>query len=169
MSLISFLFPYALLLIAPIAIMFHPVPGARALMFFIFGFFLTTALYSLGFFTDYSTRYHPLVFASVITILLYHSLDITPHILVAWVAELFLIGLNASMILGAGVSAYLHWEITTAINAFVLLILLGGWGHGSSRILYRHWYSLDVPLGFVGSEYCLACKEDSEKKAWTKT
>jgi len=159
------IFPYLLLLIAGVAIIFHPIPGARAVLFFIFGYFLTTALYSLGWFEDYGTRYHPLIFASVITILLYHSLDITPHILVAWVAELFLIGLNAAMIWGAPIAPFLHWELTVSANIFVLLILLGGWSHGNGRILYNRWFDLDIPLGFIGSEYRFTCKSAEKEKA----
>lgn len=164
MPLIDQLFPLVLLCLLPFALTFHPVPGARAVLFFIFGYFLTTALYSAGLFIEYGTRYHPLVFASAITIALYHSLDITPHLLVAWLAELFLIGLNASMILGTGVAPYLHWQITTATNLAVLLVLIGGWTHGSGRILYYRWIDLDVPLGFVGSEYRFAREKDHQAK-----
>jgi hypothetical protein len=153
-----------LLLILPAAVLFHPVPGARAVLFFTFGYFLTTAIYSLGYFAEYETRYHPLIFASVVTIILYHSLDITPHIMVAWVAESILIALNALMIWNAGVSTMLHWQITVAINAFVLIILLGGWGHGMGRVLYNRLFDLDIPLGFIGSEYRFAGKKNQAKK-----
>jgi hypothetical protein len=153
MLMIAQLFPYVLLCIAPFAILFHPLQPARALLFFIFGYFLTTAMYSLGFFDVYGTRYHPLIFASAITIVLYHSLDITPHILAAWIIELVLIGLNASMVWNGGVSLLLHWQLSVALNALSLFILVGGWIHGSGRVLYSRRYDLDIPVGFIGSRY----------------
>lgn len=164
MPLIAQLFPWLLACILPFAVVFHPVPGARSVLFFTFGYFLTTALYSLGFFEGYVTRYHPLIFASVITICLYHSLDITVQLLFAWLAELFLIGLNAAMIWNMGVPPYLHWQLTTGTNLAVLLVLLGGWTHGSGRILYSRWLDLDIPLGFAGSEYRFARQENHQAK-----
>lgn len=159
MILLAQFFPYLLVALLPAAILFHPIQGARSVLFFIFGYFLTTALYSLGFFEDYGTRYHPLIFASVITIVLYHSLDVTPYILVAWITELFLIGLNAMLLFGAGITPSLHWQLTVGLNAFSLLVLLLGWFNGTGRILYGKRFSLDLPLGFVGHGYRLVSAE----------
>lgn len=162
MILLDTIFPWVVGLLIPFAVMFHPIPSARAVLFFAFGFFLTEAMYSLGFFLDYDTRYHPLVFASVITIALYHSLDITWHLLFAWLAELFLIGLNASMILDMGVASFMHFQLTTATNLVVLVVLIGGWTYGSGRVLYNRWIDLDIPLGFIGSEYRFTRQKDNQ-------
>ena len=161
LAAISQFFPYALIIISSLALIFHPIQGARAILFFTFGYFLTTAVYSLGFCADYDTRYHPLIIASAITIILYHSLDITWSVLCAWVIELILIVLNICMIWGTGITPSLHWQATVVLNAASLMILVGGWWHGNARVLYSRRYSLDIPLRFAGHRYHAARAESA--------
>lgn len=158
---ISQAFPYVLIIISSLALVFHPIQGARAILFFTFGYFLTTAVYSLGFATDYDTRYHPLIFASAITILLYHSLDVTWGLLCAWVIELLLIVLNILMVWGYAITPSLHWQVTVVLNAAEFLILAGNWYVGSSHIVYGRRYSLDLPVYFARPRYRVAHQESA--------
>lgn len=165
MILIGQAFPYFLAFFAAIALCFHPVQGARAVLFFAFGYFSTDILYQWGLFQDYDTRYHPLIFASVITILLYHSLDITPGIFVAWVIELLLIILNMGRIWGIS-APWAHWQITVVLNLCAFGALLWSWWHGNRHILYSKFFNLDIPLGFIGTGYRLVNqKSDSGPEA----
>lgn len=156
---ISQAFPYVLIIISSLALIFHPIQGARAILFFTFGYFLTTAVYSLGFAADYDTRYHPLIIASAITIILYHSLDVTWGILCAWVIELLLIVLNILMVWNAGVLPSLHWQVTVLLNAAEFGVLLGNWWYGAGHIVYGRRYSLDLPVFFAGHRYRAAHQE----------
>ena len=156
---ISQFFPYLLIAVSSLALVFHPIQGARAVLFFTFGYFLTTAIYSLGFFLEYGTRYHPLIIASAITILLYHSLDITWGLLCAWVIELLLIVLNILMVWNAGIAPSLHWSITVMLNTAEFLMLIGNWGHGSNRIVYARLFDLDLPVFPAGARYSAARQE----------
>ncbi len=142
---ISQAFPYLLILVSSLALIFHPIQGARAILFFTFGYFLTTAVYRLGFCADYATRFHPLIIASAITIILYHSLDITVGLLAAWLIELVLMMLNISMIWGVGIMPSLHWQATVVLNTAEFLILAGNWWYGH-RIVYSRFFDLDIPL-----------------------
>ena len=160
LSAISQAFPIILIVLSSLALIFHPIQGARAILFFTFGYFLTTAIYSLGFASSYDTRYHPLIIASAITIILYHSLDITWGLLCAWVIELLLIVLNILMIWGSGITASLHWQATIVLNAAELLILIGNW-YAGSHIVYGRRYSLDLPLHFAGHRYRVARSESA--------
>lgn len=158
--LISQAFPYLLIAISSLALVFHPIQGARAILFFTFGYFLTTAIYSLGFAAEYDTRYHPLIIASAITILLYHSLDITWGLLCAWVIELILMVLNILMVWDAGIAPSLHWQATVLLNAAEFLILIGNWGHGNP-VVYSRFFDLDIPLRALGARYRAAHQEDT--------
>mgnify|MGYP001570036639 CR=1 FL=1 len=158
--LISQAFPYALIVISSLALIFHPIQSARAFLFFTFGYFLTTAIYSLGFAASYDTRYHPLIIASAITILLYHSLDVTWGILCAWIIELLLIVLNILMVWDAGIPPSLHWQATIVLNAAEFLILIGNWGYGNT-VLYSRFFDLDLPLRITGHRYRVARAESA--------
>jgi len=157
---ISQLFPYLLIIVSSLALVFHPIQGARAFLFFTFGYFLTTAIYSLGFGAEYGSRYHPLIIASAITIILYHSLDITHGLLCAWIIELLLIVLNILMIWNAGIPPSLHWSITVVLNAAEVLVLAGNWWHGN-HIVYSRRYSLDIPLWPARHRYRVAHQESA--------
>lgn len=143
-------FPFLLIIVSSLALIFHPIQGARAILFFTFGYFLTTAIYSLGFASEYGTRYHPLIIASAITILLYHSLDITWGLLCAWIIELLLIVLNILVIWNSGITPSIHWQATVLLNAAEFLILVGNWGHGNP-VVYSRFFDLDIPLRLVAA------------------
>ncbi len=158
---ISQAFPFVLIIVSSLALIFHPIQGARALLFYTFGYFLTTAIYSLGFAADYDTRYHPLIIASAITILLYHSLDVTWGLLCAWVIELLLIVLNILLIWDAGIKPSIHWQATVVLNTAEFLILAGNWYVGSSHVIYARRYDLDLPIFSAGHRYRVARAQGS--------
>lgn len=154
-------FPYLLIIVGSLALLFHPVQGARAILFFVFGYFFTEALYGLGLFDSYGSRYHPLIIASALTILLYHSLDITWGLLLAWLIELFLITLNLSMVWDSGITASLHWKLTVVSNMLEFGLLIGSWWHGNARILYSRLFDWDIPLSSIGMRFRLAHPESA--------
>jgi len=148
-------FPYLLIIVGSLALLFHPVQGARAILFFVFGYFFTESLYGLGLFDSYGSRYHPLIIASALTILLYHSLDITWGLLLAWLIELFLISLNLSMVWDSGITASLHWKVTVVSNMLEFGLLVGNWWHGN-RVVYSRFFDLDLPISSVGMRFRVA-------------
>jgi len=137
------------------------------MIFFGFGYFSTTILYYLGYAPAYGDHYHPLIMASALTILLYHSLDITVPLFIAWVIELILIALNASMVWQIGLSPIQHWSATILLNFIELIVLsLNWWIHGN-RILYHRFFNLDQPLAVFSREYTFTtceAEESTEKK-----
>ena len=151
-------FPFVLIIATSLALVFYPIQRARAILFFAFGYFLTTALYSMGYFADYDTRYHPLIISSFITILLYHSLDITVFLCAAWLIELALMVINIIMI-SSGISALAHWNLTVILNLTEFTLLLGNWWYGHNPVVYRKFFDLDIPLFLCSGRYCIVDKK----------
>ena len=162
--LIAEIMPIILGIFCLIAILFHPIPGARAMIFFGFGYFSTTILYYLGYAPDYGQHFHPLIIASAFTILLYHSLDITVPLFIAWIIELILIALNASMVWQIGLTPMQHWSVTILLNFLELMVLSVNWWVHSERIVYRRFFDLDQPLAIFSREYTIVDHETHQGK-----
>lgn len=168
MSLIEWinqLHPIMLVLLGTVAVLFHPMQGARAILFFGFGYLSTVLMFNWGLFPEYKTHYYPLIIASAMTILLYHSLDITRALCIAWMIEVILISLNASMIWQLGLSDMNHWKASVILNAVELVVLVGNWWKYDNRIVYSRFFDLDQPIGIFGSEYTLTDQEADGKES----
>ena len=168
MSLIEWinqLHPIMLVLLGTVAVLFHPMQGARAILFFGFGYLSTVLMFNWGLFPEYKTHYYPLIIASAMTILLYHSLDITRALCIAWMIEVILISLNASMIWQLGLSDMNHWKASVILNAVELVVLVGNWWKYDNRIVYSRFFNLDQPIGIFGSEYTLTDQEADGKES----
>jgi len=162
---INQLHPIMLVLLGTVAVLFHPMQGARAILFFGFGYLSTVLMFNWGLFPEYKTHYYPLIIASAMTILLYHSLDITRALCIAWMIEVILISLNASMIWQLGLSDMNHWKASVILNAVELVVLVGNWWKYDNRIVYSRFFNLDQPIGIFGSEYTLTDQEADGKES----
>tara|TARA_R110000803_G_scaffold166755_6_gene230047 strand:- start:451 stop:972 length:522 start_codon:yes stop_codon:yes gene_type:complete len=162
---INTLHPIILAVLAAAAVLFHPMQGARAILFFSFGYLSTILMFDLGWFATYGQHYYPLIIASALTIFLYHSLDITKALCIAWIIEVILISLNASMIWEIGLSPIRHWQATVILNAIALAVLVVNWWKYDNRIVYHRFFSLDQPLGIFGSEYSITDQEADGKES----